>query len=92
MEAVAIDSQQGILLKTVYRALENDRCSFLSTAYSSNVRAAGVPLEKASGSKTSIYTGCCSDIYKMALIKDTDLMLKHTATGIAKSVLAGRLS
>ncbi|MCJ1398962.1 hypothetical protein MMC11_002163 [Xylographa trunciseda] len=75
-EAAAIDPQHRLLLETAYRALEN----------------AGISLEKASGSKTSVHTGCFADDYRLGLVKDPDLLPTYGATGVAVTMLAARLS
>ncbi|KAL9032217.1 MAG: hypothetical protein Q9180_006624 [Flavoplaca navasiana] len=75
-EAKAMDPQQRLLLETAYRALEN----------------AGIPLERAVGSNTSVHTGCFSDDYRMTLSKDPSTLPRYTATGVAPSMLAARLS
>ncbi|KAL8860211.1 MAG: hypothetical protein Q9178_003475 [Gyalolechia marmorata] len=75
-EANAMDPQQRLLLETAYRALEN----------------AGIPLEKAFGSNTSVHTGSFGDDYKLNLIKDPMTLPMYTATGVAPSMLAARLS
>ncbi|KAI9842656.1 MAG: Type I Iterative PKS [Sclerophora amabilis] len=75
-EAMAMDPQHRGLLETAYRALEN----------------AGIPLDKVFGSKTSVYTGCFTDDYKMMVFKDTETLPKYAATGLAVTMLANRLS
>ncbi|MCJ1389859.1 hypothetical protein MMC18_002716 [Xylographa bjoerkii] len=75
-EAAAIDPQHRLLLETAYRAFEN----------------AGISLEKASGSKTSVYTGCFADDYRLGVVKDPDLLPTYGATGVAVTMLAARLS
>ncbi|KAL8902861.1 MAG: hypothetical protein Q9207_004326 [Kuettlingeria erythrocarpa] len=75
-EANAMDPQQRLLLETAYGALEN----------------AGIPLEKAFGSNTSVHTGSFGDDYKLNLIKDPMTLPMYTATGVAPSMLAARLS
>ncbi|MCJ1386254.1 hypothetical protein MMC17_009380 [Xylographa soralifera] len=75
-EAAAIDPQHRLLLETAYRAFEN----------------AGISLEKASGSKTSVYTGCFADDYRLGIVKDPDLLPTYSATGVAITMLAARLS
>ncbi|KAF2468466.1 reducing type I polyketide synthase [Lindgomyces ingoldianus] len=75
-EAAAMDVQQRTLLETAYRALEN----------------AGIPLEKANGSKTSVHTGSFTDDYRQMVFKDNDTLPKYAATGVAISILANRLS
>lgn len=54
--------------------------------------AAGIPLEKVFGSKTSVYTGSFADDYKTVVTKDPDWLPKYAATGLAMSLLANRLS
>ena len=49
-------------------------------------------MEKASGSKTSVYTGCFTEDYKFSLLKDMAMIPKYAATGVAVSMLAARLS
>ncbi len=57
-----------------------------------NVQIAGIPMEKASGSRTSVHTGCFTDDYKSAITKDLNKLPKYAATGLAVSMLAARLS
>ena len=75
-EAAAMDPAQRLVLETAYQAFEN----------------AGVPLEKASGSATSVHTGCFTDDYKLQLLKDPELLPKYAATGASLAMLANRLS
>ncbi|QSZ30461.1 hypothetical protein DSL72_000015 [Monilinia vaccinii-corymbosi] len=75
-EAAAMDPQQRGILETAYRALEN----------------AGIPMEKISGSKTSVHSASFCDDYKTLITKDPEDMPKHTALGLAFSILANRLS
>ncbi len=63
-----------------YRACEN------------NLPSAGVPMDKASGSNTSVYTGCFTNDYLSILQQDYEAEQKHAAIGIAPSMLANRLS
>lgn len=49
-------------------------------------------MEKIFGSRTSVYTGCFTDDYRIMLSKDTDLFLKHSSIGLNVSLLAARLS
>ena len=49
-------------------------------------------MEKVSGSKTSVHTGCFTDDYRMATTRDSSRLLTHTATGVAPTMLAARLS
>ena len=75
-EAAAMDPAQRGLLETAYRAFEN----------------AGISLERASGSNTSVHTGCFTDDYKLQLLKDPDQIPKYAATGASLAMLANRLS
>ncbi|KNG88668.1 polyketide synthase [Aspergillus nomiae NRRL 13137] len=75
-EAAAMDPQHRILLETAYRALES----------------AGIPIEKASGTKTGVYTGCMTDDYKRITSHDLDLTPKYAVLGTTMSMLANRLS
>ncbi|RDL35202.1 uncharacterized protein BP5553_07133 [Venustampulla echinocandica] len=75
-EASAMDPMQRILLETAYRAFEN----------------AGIPLEKVTGSSTSVYTGCFSTDYLLQFMKDPESLPTYAATGVGASLLANRLS
>lgn len=75
-EAAAIDPQHRLLLETAYRAFEN----------------AGISMEKASNSKTSVYTGCLADDCRLGIFKDPDMLPIYSATWIAVAMLAARLS
>ncbi|KAI1370347.1 hypothetical protein F4677DRAFT_451511 [Hypoxylon crocopeplum] len=54
--------------------------------------ASGIPIEKYTGSNTSVYTGCFTNDYLSILQQDFDAEQGHTATGISPSMLANRLS
>ncbi|KAL6717587.1 hypothetical protein ACLMJK_005502 [Lecanora helva] len=75
-EAAAMDPAQRGLLETAYRAFEN----------------AGIPVHEASGSNTSVHTGCFTDDYKLQMLKDPDQIPKYAATGASLAMLANRLS
>ncbi|KAH8597084.1 hypothetical protein B0O99DRAFT_85676 [Bisporella sp. PMI_857] len=75
-EAQTMDPQQRALLETTYRALENS----------------GLPIEKVSGSNTSVYVGNFADDYKMMYCKDPEQSFQYGATGCLTSVLSSRLS
>ncbi|KAK6598095.1 polyketide synthase [Botrytis cinerea] len=75
-EAKAMDPQHRLLLETTYQALEN----------------AGIPLSKASGTKTGVYTGSMADDYRFTSLKDPEDLPKYAVTGTAMSLLANRLS
>ena len=89
-----MDPQQRLLLETTYRALENGK---LSGEYPGKVLIdwvilAGVPMENAAGSKTSVYIGSFSNDYRLLMQKDTQIPAKHFATGTEAGMLANRLS
>jgi acyl transferase domain-containing protein len=44
------------------------------------------------GSKTGVYTGSMSDDYQQILARDIDDLPKYTASGVARAMLANRLS
>ena len=71
-----MDPLQRKLLEVTYRALEN----------------AGLPLEKISGSQTSVYTASFADDYRLLLHRDTERIPKYTFTGTTASFLANRIS
>lgn len=49
-------------------------------------------MEKASNSKTSVYTGCLADDCRLGIFKDPDMLPIYSATWIAVAMLAARLS
>lgn len=49
-------------------------------------------MEKATGSKTSVYVGSFMRDYEIMLARDTDMPVKYKATGTGTSILANRLS
>ena len=75
-EAAAMDPAQRGLLETAYKAFEN----------------AGISLNKANGSNTSVHTRCFTDDYKLQLLKDPEPIPKYAATGVSLAMLANRLS
>ncbi|KXX75424.1 Lovastatin diketide synthase LovF [Madurella mycetomatis] len=75
-EALATDPQLRILLETTYRALEN----------------AGIPMEKVSGTDTSVYTGCFTADYLLATSRDPENAPRYSSTGMAQSMLSNRIS
>ncbi|MCJ1245434.1 hypothetical protein MMC30_002638 [Trapelia coarctata] len=75
-EASAMDPMQRGILETTYKAFEN----------------AGIPITDVAGSQTSVYTGCFTDDYMLQIQKDPELLPKYGATGIAKCLLANRIS
>ena len=56
------------------------------------VNTAGLPLQEVSGSRTGVYTGSMAADYQDIIRKDLDQMPTYTATGIAASMMANRLS
>ncbi|KAE8143892.1 putative polyketide synthase [Aspergillus pseudotamarii] len=75
-EAACMDPQHRLSLETTYHALED----------------AGVPMEKCSGSDTSVYTGSFTNDYLSILQQDYDAEQRHAAMGIATCMLANRIS
>ncbi|KAM3069262.1 hypothetical protein ACMFMG_010772 [Clarireedia jacksonii] len=71
-----MDPQQRGLLETAYLALEN----------------AGITLDQVSGSKTSVFTGCFTDDYKMMYASDPEQSSLYGMTGVSSSLLANRIS
>ena len=53
---------------------------------------AGVPLEKAAGSKTSVFVGSFAREYEALLTKDPELQARYQATGTGPAILANRIS
>ncbi|KAL8652640.1 MAG: hypothetical protein Q9210_002566 [Variospora velana] len=75
-EAACMDPQQRLLLETAYRAFEN----------------AGVSLEQAAGSKTSVHIGSFNSDYSLLLQKDLTTPKRYFGTGTEAGMLANRLS
>ncbi|KAI1389501.1 putative polyketide synthase [Hypoxylon trugodes] len=75
-EVSSIDPMQRWLLETAFHALEN----------------AGIPMEKVSGSATSVYAGCFGSDYMIQLYRDAETLPAYGAVGIGLSMLANRLS
>ncbi|RAK93462.1 putative polyketide synthase [Aspergillus costaricaensis CBS 115574] len=76
-EASSMDPQHRRLLETAYHALED----------------AGIPIEKCTGSDTSVYTGCFTNDYSTILQDEIhEKEQRHAAVGIATTMLANRLS
>ena len=76
VEANAIDPQQRILLETVYEGVE----------------AAGLRVDSLRGSNTAVYVGLMCGDYEALLLRDLDTIPTYHATGIARSVMANRVS
>ncbi len=76
VEAHSIDPQHRILLEVVYEALE----------------AAGQSVEVLAGSQTGMYVGLmCSD-FEEHLKRDTETLPTYATTGMARSLIANRIS
>jgi acyl transferase domain-containing protein len=75
-EARAMDPQQRLLLETTYEAFEN----------------AGVPLEKARGSNTAVYTAMFTRDYDRNIYKDPTSIPKYHTTGSGEAIMANRIS
>lgn len=76
VEANATDPQQRILLETVYEGIE----------------AAGLPMNSLRGSDTSVYVGLMCGDYEAMLLRDLDTVPTYHATGVARSIMANRIS
>ncbi|KAL4630939.1 hypothetical protein GN956_G14764 [Arapaima gigas] len=75
-EADYMDPQQKLLLECAYRALEN----------------AGVPIEKASGSRTGVFLGLMNRDYETLLNNSPRTISHYNSTGTAMSIAANRIS
>ncbi|XP_058241813.1 uncharacterized protein fasn2 [Hemibagrus wyckioides] len=76
-EMEQMDPQHKMLLQCTYRALEN----------------AGMPMEKASGSRTGVFLGLMNRDYELTMANVNPVIINHcTGTGIAMSIAANRIS
>ncbi|PLB54129.1 putative polyketide synthase [Aspergillus steynii IBT 23096] len=75
-DAASMDPQQRLLLEHTYTALEN----------------AGLPMEKVTGTKTSVYTGSFSIDWMQMQYKDAEECKTTTALGVQASCNANRVS
>ncbi|CAI7646607.1 unnamed protein product [Penicillium glandicola] len=75
-DASSMDPQQRYLLECTYQALEN----------------AGLPMEKVSGTKTSVYSGSFSTDWQQIQHKDPDEFQTSTALGVQPCFNANRVS
>ncbi len=76
VEANAIDPQQRILLETTYEGIES----------------AGLRLDDLRGSDTAVFVGLMCGDYEAMLLRDLDSIPTYHATGIARSIMANRIS
>ncbi|KAL2085328.1 hypothetical protein ACEWY4_018648 [Coilia grayii] len=75
-EADQMDPQHKLLLHCSYRALED----------------AGIPMEKASGTRTGVYIGLMNKDYEIRLSRSSHIINHYFSTGTAMSVAANRIS
>jgi len=75
-EADAMDPQHRILLETVFEAIES----------------AGWPLTQAKGSSTSVHVGVMTADHNDIQMRDPETLQTYAATGLARSMLANRIS
>ncbi|XP_045558747.1 highly reducing polyketide synthase cm3B-like [Salmo salar] len=76
-EVEQMDPQQKLLLQCAYRALEN----------------AGMPMEKASGTKTGVFIGLMNRDYEQSAAFMNPNVINHcTGTGLSMSIAANRVS
>ncbi|MGH0159566.1 UNVERIFIED_CONTAM: hypothetical protein FKN15_075322 [Acipenser sinensis] len=75
-EADRMDPQQKLLLQCTYRALED----------------AGMPMEKASGTRTGVFIGLMNRDYEMISNNAASKINHYSGTGTAMSIAANRIS
>ncbi|KAG2458074.1 EASB synthase, partial [Polypterus senegalus] len=75
-EVERMDPQHKLLLECTFRALED----------------AGIPMEKASGSRTGVFIGLMNRDYEMVLNKVASTINHYNGTGTAMSIAANRIS
>ncbi|KAI1383554.1 hybrid PKS-NRPS PsoA [Hypoxylon trugodes] len=75
-EAESMDPQQRIILETVYECIES----------------AGYSMSQLRGSSTGVFVGQMSDDYRDLVLRDMDSHSRYAGTGIARSMLANRVS
>ncbi|KAH6699034.1 iterative type I polyketide synthase [Leptodontidium sp. MPI-SDFR-AT-0119] len=75
-EVLAMDPQQRVLLESVYHALEN----------------AGIPMNKANGSNTSVFVSGFNHDHLAMLNTDPETTMKYKPTGTTNSLLSNRVS
>ena len=75
-EAECVDPQQRLLLEVAYEAFEN----------------AGISIQQARASNTSVYVGSFNHDYETMLSRDPEVQAKYKTTGTESGMLANRLS
>ncbi|EAS31990.3 iterative type I polyketide synthase [Coccidioides immitis RS] len=75
-EILSLDPQQRVAMENVYHALEN----------------AGIPMEKAVGSKTSVYASGFNRDHMILMDADFETAMKHKPTGGQQSIISNRVS
>lgn len=94
-EATGLDPIHRGMLETTYRALENgiiitilhhrkSLCAYKKTA--------GIPMDKAAGSRTSVHIGFFGSDYVALQTRDPLKPSQYSATGVSQSFIANRLS
>jgi acyl transferase domain-containing protein len=66
--------------------------SYICKTFISNVCLAGITLDQATGSQTSVHVGCFTHDFEKMVQADLDLPGKNKILGSSKSILANRLS
>ncbi|XP_026053721.1 probable polyketide synthase 16 [Carassius auratus] len=76
-ETMTLDPQHKVLLECTYRALED----------------AGIPMEKASGTRTGVFLGLMNRDFELRNVRINPVKIDHTSnTGSAMSIAANRIS
>jgi acyl transferase domain-containing protein len=92
-EAMGMDPQQQMMLEITYRALENGNSNLVNAVWRhADSEIAGIPIEEAQGSLTSVHVGCFTDDYSHVAFKDVDQISKYSATGTSATMLSNRIS